>query len=57
MAKIIKFINLSILFIFMFLVVTDVSATTKCKNNFECRFLICMNPLVPKCKVPYCRCM
>ncbi|AES86869.1 putative Late nodulin [Medicago truncatula] len=56
MGKIIKFVNLSILFIFMFLVVVDVNAERTCKEDFDCRMRYCVYPTIPLCDVKHCRC-
>ncbi|RHN58801.1 putative Late nodulin [Medicago truncatula] len=56
MVKIIKYVNLLILFISIFLVVTDVSAQKRCKEDFDCRIRSCAYPLIPVCIDPFCRC-
>ncbi|AES86866.1 putative Late nodulin [Medicago truncatula] len=56
MVKIIKYVNLLILFISIFLVVTDVSAHKRCRVDFDCRMRMCVYPTVSVCIDRLCRC-
>ncbi|CAJ2656031.1 unnamed protein product [Trifolium pratense] len=60
MAEILKFIYLIILFISLFLVVTDVTAArvlVNCKDTIDCSRWFCKSPLVPKCISFKCKCV
>ncbi|CAL5187145.1 unnamed protein product [Lathyrus oleraceus] len=56
MANIVKFVYLIIVFLSIFVVVTD--GVTKCRSNKDCRkqMSTCLQPRVPRCIQDACEC-
>ncbi|AES97700.1 putative Late nodulin [Medicago truncatula] len=57
MPKIMEFVYVMIIFLSIFVVITNVNAHIECKNDFDCPKNMCLAPRVAWCVNNKCECV